>query len=312
MDPATNFSEFQEMQALFSSLGLSLDDFSITTVRDCSWEKLREYLLLKQKERELLLKGAYESKEAYLRAKSFTQLPKTFHELFGASAGKRKERNHEANNKPKKGKGQKSFSQECSALLKHWLFEHMVYFAETPLDIFQQNPYPTEEEKEELSKLTGLSIPQINQWFINARRRTLPLLLEFLGSKEQATHPEFYNHNAEFQQAMNELRNTNDQECEDFLNEDQGKREVDLEENMEVLMQQDLLSLQNLTVEEVEVLNSVVPLKRVDPPSFTQYNSISQDMQDSSIDFGMEQEDDMLKWLFEAQPAENQQSWQFQ
>lgn len=39
-------------------------------------------------------------------------------------------------------------------------------------------PYPTAEEKDELSRRTGLSIRQVSQWFVNARRR----------NNEQQTH----------------------------------------------------------------------------------------------------------------------------
>lgn len=34
-----------------------------------------------------------------------------------------------------------------------------------------ENPYPTTEEKEALTQQTGLTIPQVNNWFINARVR---------------------------------------------------------------------------------------------------------------------------------------------
>ena len=36
------------------------------------------------------------------------------------------------------------------------------------------NPYPTEQEKEDLAATTGLALNQINYWFTNARRRILP------------------------------------------------------------------------------------------------------------------------------------------
>ena len=45
--------------------------------------------------------------------------------------------------------------------LKSWLFQHA------------SRPYPSEEEKKQLSCMTGLSIVQINNWFGNARRRIL-------------------------------------------------------------------------------------------------------------------------------------------
>jgi hypothetical protein len=36
-------------------------------------------------------------------------------------------------------------------------------------------PYPSAEEKEALVAQTGLSLNQLNNWLINARRRALPV-----------------------------------------------------------------------------------------------------------------------------------------
>lgn len=47
----------------------------------------------------------------------------------------------------------------ATSLLKNWLFQHFLH------------PYPTEEEKRDLSAKSGLSLTQINNWFINARVR---------------------------------------------------------------------------------------------------------------------------------------------
>ncbi|VDD93497.1 unnamed protein product [Enterobius vermicularis] len=46
-------------------------------------------------------------------------------------------------------------------LLKTWFYQHAAH------------PYPTDNEKCELSTETGLHITQINNWFINARRRII-------------------------------------------------------------------------------------------------------------------------------------------
>ncbi|KAI9016253.1 hypothetical protein CLU79DRAFT_764123 [Phycomyces nitens] len=51
------------------------------------------------------------------------------------------------------------------AILKQWLTDHC------------NHPYPTEEEKVELRTRTNLTLNQISNWFINARRRHLPLIL---------------------------------------------------------------------------------------------------------------------------------------
>jgi len=38
----------------------------------------------------------------------------------------------------------------------------------------QDNPYPNDDEKEDLIASTRLTMNQINYWFTNARRRLLP------------------------------------------------------------------------------------------------------------------------------------------
>jgi len=58
-------------------------------------------------------------------------------------------------------------------ILKKWLFDHLFH------------PYPTEEEKSALSLQTGLSLNQISNWFINARRRTLQPMLESVKQQQQ-------------------------------------------------------------------------------------------------------------------------------
>ena len=42
----------------------------------------------------------------------------------------------------------------------------------------QVHPYPTEDEKRAISQKTNLSLLQVNNWFINARRRILQPMLE--------------------------------------------------------------------------------------------------------------------------------------
>ncbi|KAK6543942.1 hypothetical protein TWF694_000660 [Orbilia ellipsospora] len=52
--------------------------------------------------------------------------------------------------------------KQVTDLLRNWLHAHL------------HHPYPTEDQKLELVNQTGLTMNQISNWFINARRRRLP------------------------------------------------------------------------------------------------------------------------------------------
>jgi len=65
---------------------------------------------------------------------------------------------------PKKRRG--NLPKVATNVLKKWLFDHLFH------------PYPTEEEKTVLGQDTGLTMNQISNWFINARRRILQPMLE--------------------------------------------------------------------------------------------------------------------------------------
>ncbi|XP_016055823.1 PREDICTED: homeobox protein TGIF2LX-like [Miniopterus natalensis] len=54
-------------------------------------------------------------------------------------------------------------------ILRNWLFEHRF------------KAYPSEAEKRMLSEQTSLSYLQVNNWFVNARRRILPEMLQQSG-----------------------------------------------------------------------------------------------------------------------------------
>lgn len=74
---------------------------------------------------------------------------------LGAMAGESKQRKRRGN-----------LPKETTDKLRTWFVQHL------------QHPYPTEDEKQELVRQTGLQMNQISNWFINARRRQLPHLLK--------------------------------------------------------------------------------------------------------------------------------------
>ncbi|CAG8675785.1 9174_t:CDS:2 [Dentiscutata erythropus] len=79
---------------------------------------------------------------------------------------------------PKKRRG--NLPKATTALLKDWLARH------------KKHPYPTEEEKQDLAKETMLNLQQISNWFINARRRHLPLMLNSSNSKSTGNDLDIY------------------------------------------------------------------------------------------------------------------------
>lgn len=56
--------------------------------------------------------------------------------------------------------------RHATQVMRAWLFQHLVH------------PYPTEEEKRTLASQTRLTLLQVNNWFINARRRILQPMLD--------------------------------------------------------------------------------------------------------------------------------------
>lgn len=65
---------------------------------------------------------------------------------------------------PQGKKRRGNLPRQVTDILRSWLNAHV------------QHPYPTDEEKAELMKQTGLTLNQISNWFINARRRRLPAM----------------------------------------------------------------------------------------------------------------------------------------
>ncbi|KAJ1337669.1 homeobox protein TGIF1 [Microdochium nivale] len=66
-------------------------------------------------------------------------------------------------NKQRKRRG--NLPKETTDKLRAWFVGHL------------QHPYPTEDEKQDLMRQTGLQMNQISNWFINARRRQLPTMI---------------------------------------------------------------------------------------------------------------------------------------
>lgn len=70
--------------------------------------------------------------------------------------------NFDADNRLKRG----LLPRQATDTLRGWLFQHLVH------------PYPSEDEKRNLAQQTGLTLLQVNNWFINARRRILQPMME--------------------------------------------------------------------------------------------------------------------------------------
>uniref|UniRef100_A0AAY4AJC4 Homeobox domain-containing protein n=1 Tax=Denticeps clupeoides TaxID=299321 RepID=A0AAY4AJC4_9TELE len=58
------------------------------------------------------------------------------------------------------------FPKVATNIMRAWLFQHLTH------------PYPTEEQKKQLAQDTGLTILQVNNWFINARRRIVQPMID--------------------------------------------------------------------------------------------------------------------------------------
>ena len=87
------------------------------------------------------------------------------------------------NGKPaKKSKKRGIFSKAATNILRAWLFQHL------------QHPYPSEDQKKQLGAETGLTILQVNNWFINARRRIVQPMIDQTNRGAPGSHiqPGYY------------------------------------------------------------------------------------------------------------------------
>ena len=71
--------------------------------------------------------------------------------------------NYRTNNSKKP---REDYSKAVRKVLKEWLHKHLI------------NPYPSDGEKLYLANKTGLTVLQVNKWFINARRREFKSLID--------------------------------------------------------------------------------------------------------------------------------------
>ncbi|XP_047132366.2 homeobox protein Meis3 isoform X1 [Hydra vulgaris] len=75
-------------------------------------------------------------------------------------------RDEEDEKDKKKQKKRGIFPKMATNIMKGWLFQHLTH------------PYPSEEQKRQLANETGLTIVQVNNWFINARRRIVQPMID--------------------------------------------------------------------------------------------------------------------------------------
>ncbi|XP_054935062.1 homeobox protein Meis3 isoform X1 [Physeter macrocephalus] len=79
-----------------------------------------------------------------------------------SSGGEDEELDQERRKNKKRG----IFPKVATNIMRAWLFQHL------------SHPYPSEEQKKQLSQDTGLTILQVNNWFINARRRIVQPMID--------------------------------------------------------------------------------------------------------------------------------------
>ncbi|KAF7651100.1 hypothetical protein LDENG_00116030 [Lucifuga dentata] len=80
--------------------------------------------------------------------------------------------NHD-DNSPKNKRG--VLPKHATNVMRSWLFQHIGH------------PYPTEDEKKQIAGQTNLTLLQVNNWFINARRRILQPMLDASSSEMPKT-----------------------------------------------------------------------------------------------------------------------------
>uniref|UniRef100_A0AAQ5XTF4 Homeobox domain-containing protein n=1 Tax=Amphiprion ocellaris TaxID=80972 RepID=A0AAQ5XTF4_AMPOC len=112
--------------------------------------------------------------------------------MASPSTGEEDETDRDRRNNKKRG----IFPKVATNIMRAWLFQHLsvsslfdVLTRNTGREwrseiltsapcVFLQHPYPSEEQKKQLSQDTGLTILQVNNWFINARRRIVQPMID--------------------------------------------------------------------------------------------------------------------------------------
>lgn len=108
-------------------------------------------------------------------------------------------REDDENERPKQKK-RGIFPKMATNIMKAWLFQHLAH------------PYPAEEQKRLLANDTGLTILQVNNWFINARRRIVqpmidassrtgksPVVTVFKSRKRKISNSDIQHHEPQYQ-----------------------------------------------------------------------------------------------------------------
>ncbi|XP_063221852.1 homeobox protein homothorax isoform X9 [Bacillus rossius redtenbacheri] len=83
---------------------------------------------------------------------------------IGSGEGTGEEDDDASGKKNQKKRG--IFPKVATNILRAWLFQHLTH------------PYPSEDQKKQLAQDTGLTILQVNNWFINARRRIVQPMID--------------------------------------------------------------------------------------------------------------------------------------
>ncbi|XP_025192791.1 homeobox protein PKNOX2-like isoform X2 [Melanaphis sacchari] len=86
--------------------------------------------------------------------------------LSATSGGSCDEEDDYFGSKKKRQQKRGILPKQATSVMRSWLFQHLIH------------PYPTEDEKKIIAAQTNLTLLQVNNWFINARRRILQPMLD--------------------------------------------------------------------------------------------------------------------------------------